>query len=106
MGERDRGLRIVLGDQVPHPELVHGVDIREEEGDCNVGDAGLFHGLDGVPGALLVEQSHDVALVVDPLDSLEAVPSTDEGLWLVPVEVVVVLAVDPLDEGNVLEARG
>ena len=60
--------------------------------------------LDRLARALDVEGRDNVPGVVHSLIDLEAVPTLDEGLRLVPLQVVVVLAVHPLNEHHVPES--
>ena len=53
-----------------------------------------------------VDRLEHAALLVDPLGDRNAVGTVHQRLGLAPVEVVVVLAVDPLDVRHVLESPG
>src|SRR4029079_792854 len=85
-------------------QLVLRVQIREEQADSDGCTVALEvdrveRRLEGVH----VERYQDAALLVEPLADAEAVTPSNERCRLAPVEVVVVLPVDPLDVGDVLE---
>ncbi len=102
--ERDRNVGVARVDRLAHAELVLGVQVREEQADGDGGVAVETGALERRAERVDIERRQDAALFVEPLDDAEAVPPADERRGLAPVEVVVVLAVDPLDVGDVLEA--
>ena len=95
-----------VAERLADGELVVGVQVREEEAhghrEVAVGVAAVLG--DGRAHLVGVERAHDGALGVESLVDADAVPAARERGGLAPREVVVVLAVDPLDVRDVLEA--
>ena len=103
VAERDTRRRVLLGDDLPHAQFVGGVHVGEQEAHGDVGEALSTQRAGGLPRPVLVQGFDDLALVVAALVHLEAVPPLHERDGLVPLQVVVVLAVHPLDEHHVAE---
>ena len=102
--ERHRHARPQLGQQLARPQLVLRVEVGEQ----------VTHGDRGAPASPAPPEQHGAQrLAVERLDSrpprpaarrADAVAPPHHRRGLAPAEVVVVLAVDALDERDVLEA--
>ena len=107
--ERHRQVGKALAQQLAGRSLVIRIEVGEEQahrdrdGPSAVGGEPLG---DAIAEPLQVDRLEHAALLVDALRDGQAVGAVHQRLGLAPVEVVVVLAVDPLDVGHVLEARG
>ncbi len=105
--ERDRQRRQDVTGDVANAALVLRVEVGEEQADGERDPIAVeLERPERIAQGDLVERDLRPSLFVQTLDHAEAVRSLDQRDGLSPREVVVVLAVDPLDEGDVLEPTG
>ena len=105
VGDADRDVRALFGEDFLCRALVVGRDEREEEVDGNRLDTaeGLDFAGDGTD-ALGIERVVDLAPGQNPLVHLVAVAPLYQRLGLDPGDVVMALALAPLDEGHVAKS--
>ena len=113
-GQRDEHLRVLLGDQLAQPPLVHRVAEGPQQRHRDRADPVVEQRPDRGAGLVLVQSDDDGAVPVDPLGDLQGVPLGEQAVVLgLPEDVLQlvrrapeVAALDIHDEDRVAVALG
>ena len=104
MRERDRGVGVDLLDDLAQAKLVRRVDKGEKQSHRVGLDARRFQLADDLASRDLVEWLQNLAAIVHALVDLPTEAALGERRGLIPLQVVVVLSVHPLDENDVAKS--